>query len=224
MKKMFLFLMITISLISAPRAIVFDFGGILIGSPNREAVAEFLKSSFKLTDKEFIEVNKERKKAMKAGQSGDEFWLQYAKAKEIVLSDHWHNEFQKVIWESIEVSHEMYALIDELKDEGLKVALLSNADPFLSKMIREFGLYHPFNPCLLSCEIGVEKPNPRAYSILLEKLKLSGEEVLFIDDRLENVLEAKRLGIDAILFESPKKIREEFVKRNLLDSEENECT
>jgi len=111
----------------------------------------------------------------------------------------------------------MYALIDDIKQQDITVALLSNIDPFIAKMLREFGLYRPFDPCLLSCEIGVDKPNSEAYTILLDRLGLSGEDVLFIDDRAENIAEAKLFGIDAILFESPKQIQQELIKRNLLE-------
>jgi len=45
MKIITLFLLMTISLFSTPKAIVFDFGGVLAGFPDREAVVEFLREN-----------------------------------------------------------------------------------------------------------------------------------------------------------------------------------
>lgn len=59
--------------------------------------------------------------------------------------------------QAIRVNEEMYALVDHLKEQGLTVGMLSNIDSRLASFIREFGLYEPFNPCILSCEIGLRE-------------------------------------------------------------------
>ena len=69
--------------------------------------------------------------------------------------------------------------------------------------------------CLLSCEIGIEKPDLRIYKILLHISELPAEEVIFVDDMEENVEAAKAVGLDAILFISHAQLLEEFWKRNL---------
>ena len=107
----------------------------------------------------------------------------------------------------------MYILVDQLKKQQMPVAMLSNVDTRLANLLREFGLYDPFSPCLLSCEMGVDKPDLKAYEILLNQLKLPAGDVVFIDDRLENVEAAKKMGIDAILFESENQLRAELGKR-----------
>jgi FMN phosphatase YigB (HAD superfamily) len=57
--------------------------------------------------------------------------------------------------------------------------------------------------CLLSYETGVEKPGSRAYEILLEKLRCPAADIVFIDALAENIEVALKMGLDAILFESP---------------------
>jgi HAD superfamily hydrolase (TIGR01509 family) len=111
----------------------------------------------------------------------------------------------------------MYILVNQLKEQHISIALLSNIDERLSKLIRDFGLYEPFNPCLLSCEIDAEKPDLKAYELLLTQLNLPPKEVLFIDDRLENIESAKTMGFDAILFESEQQLRNELRKRGILE-------
>jgi HAD superfamily hydrolase (TIGR01509 family) len=155
---------------------------------------------------------------VKQGKTDEEFWLGFAKEKGIALSVDWVDSLKAVMKEAIGVNSQMYALVEELRERQIPIALLSNIDERLSKLIREFGLYAPFNPCLLSCEIGVEKPDPKAYECLLTNLNLPAQEILFIDDRLENVEAARKMGIDALLFESLQQLRQELIKRQLLDA------
>lgn len=218
MKKLILLLLAVASLNAAPQAVVFDFGGVMTGEQNKEAVILFLCESLNLTAAEFEKANLEKKQASKTGTTDSQFWQEFAHKKNIQLTTDWPHQFNSVMKEAIGINPEMYALVDQLKENQIPVALLSNIDDRLSKMLREFDLYEPFHPCLLSCEIGVEKPDPKAYQILIEQLGLNPSEIIFIDDRLENILEAKRMGLDAILFHSHKQIQIELQSRDLLTS------
>lgn len=219
--KKFLFSLFTstfvaTNLMSAPKAIVFDFGGVLTKDTNRAVVVQFIQKSFDLTNEEFEKVNEKKRSAVKQGKTDEEFWLAYAKTRGIQLPGDWSQAFRSVMKDAIGINPDMFSLVAKLQDQQIKVALLSNIDERLSKLIRDFGFYDPFNPCLLSCEIGVEKPDPKAYQILLDKLELPARKILFIDDSPENVESARNIGIDAILFVSTEQLREELSKRDLL--------
>ena len=86
-----------------------------------------------------------------------------------------------------------------------------------ARHLEERGLYAPFDHSLrlLSYEMGVEKPDPRAYQILVDTLHLPPSDIVFIDDKWENINAAKEMGIDAILFESPEQIYRELEQRGL---------
>ena len=205
------------SLIAAHQAIVFDFGGVLTGEPNREAVITFIRQSFHFSAEEFEKVNQEKRLVVKQGKTDEEFWISYAKNKGITLPANWSDSFRSVMKDAIGVNPKMYALVDQLKEQQIPVALLSNIDDRLSKLIRDFGLYEPFEPCLLSCEIGVGKPDLKAYELLLKTLNLPAKDVVFIDDRPENIEAAKKIGLDAILFESEQQLRNELSTRGALE-------
>lgn len=204
------------SLCAAPKAIVFDFGGVMTTEPNKEAVVQFLRASFKLTQAEFENINQEKRKAVKAGKTDAEFWLQYAKERHITLPPDWLHALNQVMQDAIGVNPHMYALVEKLKAKQYKIALLSNIDERLGKLIREFGLYKPFTPCLLSYEIGLEKPDLRIYQVLLKELNLPANEIIFIDDRQENIEAAKSLGFDAILFTSECSLTQQLINRAVL--------
>jgi len=199
-----------------PQVVVFDFGGVMTGKHDREAVVQFLRDSFQLSATEFETVNQKKREALKTGKTDEEFWLQYAQERGIALSENWPQELKSVMKEALNINPVMYTLVDELKANNTSVALLSNIDERLAALLKEYGCYEPFDPCLLSCEIQLQKPDPKAYEHLLEKLGISAPQVVFIDDLEKNIEVALELGIDAILFQSAEQIREELNTRGLL--------
>ena len=202
-------------LYGTPQAIVFDFGGVMTGAANREIVVNLIRDVFHLTVSEFDQVNMEKRKVIKQGKSDEEFWIGYAKDRGIELPKDWTERFASAHLKAIGINPNMYTLVKELQDLKIPIGMLSNVDQRLARIIRDLGLYDPFDPCLLSCEIGVEKPHPKAYESLLKALNLPAEKVVFIDDLVENVNAAKALGIDAILFRSEQQLRKELFKRGI---------
>ena len=66
---------------------------------------------------------------------------------------------------------------------------------------REFevqGVLDRFDGGVASCEVHINKPDPRIYQALLDKYGLKASECVFIDDRLENVQAAFALGFAGI--------------------------
>jgi HAD superfamily hydrolase (TIGR01509 family) len=57
-----------------------------------------------------------------------------------------------------------------------------------------------FDVTVFSCAEGTRKPEEGIYDILLKRLDVQSEEVLFIDDNEEYVRGAQQVGINAVLF------------------------
>ena len=51
-----------------------------------------------------------------------------------------------------------------------------------------------FDGILISKEVGINKPYKEIYNILLEKYGLKPDETMFFDDRLNNLVEPRKLG------------------------------
>lgn len=204
------------SLLAAPQAIVFDWGNV-IGFNDRSVVVNFMCDTFHFSENEFETANLEKRKAMKSGKTDVDFWIEFAQKKGIQLPKGWAGQYTAVLKKSVGADPNMYTLIDQLKENGVRVGMLSNIDDRYTKLIRDFGFYTPFEPCLLSCEMGLEKPDPKAYELLLKTINLPAEEIVFIDDKAENVEAAQAIGIDAILFTSEPQLREELKKMGVLE-------
>src|SRR3989339_1453966 len=92
------------SLIATPKAVVFDFGGVLTGDQNRESVITFIRQSFHFSAEEFEKANQEKRLAVKQGKTDLDFWLFYAENKGITLPNNWANSFNSVMKEAIGIN------------------------------------------------------------------------------------------------------------------------
>jgi putative hydrolase of the HAD superfamily len=99
------------------------------------------------------------------------------------------------------------ALIEDLAATGQPLALLSNAPDELADAIRGLPIAAHFGQLIFSCQLKLAKPDPRCYDDALARLGASAGEVIFIDDRSENVAAAAALGLRSVQFTSPEGVR-----------------
>ncbi len=92
----------------------------------------------------------------------------------------------------------LIAYIEDLRTAGHAVALLSNDSVELVEKLAGLGIMDLFDPVIISAQIGVMKPDPRAYQHTLKILNQPPQQAIFIDDRQENVSAACALGIQGV--------------------------
>ncbi len=92
-------------------------------------------------------------------------------------------------------------LIDELKAAGYKLYVLSNMSREFIDFLRKQKVYENFDGDVVSCEVGIVKPMPEIYDLLLKRFDLDPTETIFIDDRKENVDAAAAKGIATFHFD-----------------------
>jgi putative hydrolase of the HAD superfamily len=107
-------------------------------------------------------------------------------------------------WNTIikDIPVERIELIERLKKE-YKVYLLSNSNAihydyynlYVKNNFDYESLDAIFEKAWYSFRMGLFKPDPRIYEQVLQEGGLVGEETLFIDDKLENVEAAERVGL-----------------------------
>jgi putative hydrolase of the HAD superfamily len=76
--------------------------------------------------------------------------------------------------------------------------------------LKRFDLPKLFSAFFTSCYLGVRKPDRRIYQIALDVLQRDPEDVIFVDDRPENIAAAASLGIRAIRYEGSVQLAEEL--------------
>ena len=108
-------------------------------------------------------------------------------------------------------------LLDSLRGRYLR-ACLSNNNQLHWARLRATGIESGFERCYLSHEIGLRKPDPRAFQHGVEDLGVPAEQILFLDDRAEHVAAAATLGLDAHRAVGIAGVTEVLASRNALPS------
>ena len=85
-------------------------------------------------------------------------------------------------------------------DLGLSLAVVSNWDDRLGRLLTHLDLIGYFDAVVFSAAIGVEKPDPRIFRYALELLDVAPEEALHVgDDQRQDVEGALAAGMHALL-------------------------
>ena len=125
-------------------------------------------------------------------------------------------EFQETIWQqwhgAIAIP-EMEELVREVKNKGLRAVVFSNILPTSAAKIREIAGYEGFDAEVLSCEIGLKKPDPAIYQKAIEAAQCRPEECIFIDDKESNLVPARALGMTTILATGTEQIKHDLLRR-----------
>lgn len=79
-----------------------------------------------------------------------------------------------------------------------------------------FPLLHQFEDVVVSGAEGMVKPDPRIYEIALKRVGLPAENILFTDDRLDNIHAAEAFGFQTHHFQGAHGLREALISRDVL--------
>jgi transcription antitermination factor NusB len=102
---------------------------------------------------------------------------------------------------------EVLDLVRALRAAGVPVALLSNASSRLFDDLERSGIEDEFDAVVSSAEIGVTKPDPRAFEAAADRLGLPAERCLFVDDLEPNITGARDCGMTAEVFTGADDLR-----------------
>ena len=109
------------------------------------------------------------------------------------------------------------AILEELRDAGHELRALTNWSAETFPFARErFAFIEWFESILVSAEVGLIKPDPAIFRLLLERIGRTPAECVYIDDSAKNVAGAAALGFDAIAFHDAAQLRDALVRRGLL--------
>jgi FMN phosphatase YigB (HAD superfamily) len=100
----------------------------------------------------------------------------------------------------------MIELHAELRQRGFPTYIFSNTNDLAVEDIRsKFPFFQNFDGYVLSYEVGFMKPHAGIYEALERMTGRSGGELLYIDDRAENIAAGAERDWQTILQETPEK-------------------
>ena len=183
--------------------IVFDLGGVIMTIDQEEAVRRF---------KELGLANAERHldPYTQTGIFGD---IEEGK----ITAEDFRIKLSRMIGKELSFNECKYAwlgyrkeipqrnleILKRLRSDNYRLILLSNTNPFMMSwaMTKDFdggyaSLEDYFDAIYLSFRIGVMKPNPKFFQVVLDNEDILPEESLFVDDGSRDVEAASKLGFN----------------------------
>ena len=114
--------------------------------------------------------------------------------------------------------------LEALRDAGLRLAVVSNFDARLPRVLADTGLAGLFDCVVYSEEVGVEKPHPAIFEELLERLQLPAARVLHVGDsrRDDGRSGGARLPEDAVLGLAHPRLDERHVEHSQADEHDRD--
>ena len=99
-------------------------------------------------------------------------------------------------------------LLLELKRKRYLCYVLSNwsAETFIG-MKEEYPFLKQFKGMVISGEEKLCKPDSAIYKLAISRFNLDPQQTVFVDDKYENILTAKKLGFQTIHLKNPDKIK-----------------
>jgi putative hydrolase of the HAD superfamily len=117
-------------------------------------------------------------------------------------------EFGAIFADIFEPIMPMIEMQARLKRSGFPTFIFSNTNDLAVEHIRrKYPFFGGFDGYILSYEHGVMKPSPKLYEVVERATGRSGGEIIYLDDRAENIEAGTARGWRGILHETPEKSR-----------------
>ncbi len=190
------------------KGLILDYGEVLSLKPT-EADIERMARIFGISAGQFNKLyNRYRREYDRGDLDPERYWFSFADEPGLGLSADQIPQLRA--WDVDMWSNANSLMTDWLRVvhlSGVRTALLSNMPGDMIARVRKFPWIQHFDCTVFSYEERLAKPEPAIYQRCLEKLGTAPDQTLFVDDRELNVQAARKLGIEAIRFESAVQLR-----------------
>ncbi len=196
--------------------IIFDFGGVILNIDYRLTEQAFAKLG--LRDFEKIHSQKAQEEIFNAFETGMLSPGQFREEIRKYIGSATDNQIDAA-WNSmlLDLPAERIVLLDKLKKSN-RIFLLSNTNQI---HFRSFSAYMEnkfkrnifsdvFEKAYVSHEVHMRKPGAEIFELVVRENKLIKEETLFIDDSIQNIEGAKKIGLNTVFLEQGKTILDVF--------------
>ncbi len=195
------------SLFLPGRVVVFDYGEVISRTP--QGAWDTLVAMTGVPADELLPVYQELRHDL---DRGDLTVLEYWRAIAARTGRRWSLTDVHRFWAVdftgwFEVDPEVLAIVEELHDAGTRLALLSNAGRDFGDPYRWSPMGSVFETVVVSAEEHVLKPDASVYRTTCERLGITAEQMVFVDNRAENAAGADAIGAVGHHFTSPAGLR-----------------
>ena len=191
------------------KAVVFDLGGVLIDWDPRYLYRKLLADLATVCTPEW---NAEQDRGRPFADGVAELVERHPAHAAAIAA--YHERWPEMLGGDIPGAVELLA---ELRATGVPLYALTNWSAETFVLARErFEFLDWFCGLLVSGEEGVIKPDPAIFELLLDRFGLDPGSTFYVDDSAANAAAAAALGLDAVRFTGPGRLRRDLAARRLL--------
>ena len=199
------------------KAVLFDYGMVLSAPPDPAAWAR-IRTLINLTeDILHREYWAHRHPYDRGDLTAEAYWHKAAAGAGIVLTPTQLAgliEADTDLWSQINTP--MLEWAQRLQRANFPTGILSNMpDAMAAGILARFDWLNDFNHRTWSYALNIAKPEPAIYLHAIEGLNTPPENILFIDDKPENIATALTVGMQAIQYTTHNAFENEMHTRNL---------
>ncbi len=200
------------------KAVIFDIGGVLrlhqgivFRNEHLSGVHEYVAKKLDLeVDDWFDMVHSYADDVCVGKMKRGEFMSLVSKNANLNVSD-LEKAFKMAYIKLRKRNSELYRFAHNLKKKGFVVGVLSNQWNVTKPFEAPDKDMRGFDPVIISCDVGLQKPDKKIYRLLFERVKkidgkIKKSEIVFIDNMIENIEATEKFGIKGILFESNEQV------------------
>ncbi|HEY9077968.1 MAG TPA: HAD family phosphatase [Anaerolineaceae bacterium] len=195
------------------KAVIFDLGGVLVRTETQEPRIRLAKrlgiSPERLYD---IIFNSPSNRLAEVGKiTSVAHWDLVRQA--LGVSPGEIGQIRSEFFEGDILDRDLLMWIKALRSQ-VKVGILSNAMDDLRQRMDELqpGVLAEFDEVAISAEMGIAKPDMRAFLFAVDRLGVRPWETLFIDDMLHNIEGAEKAGLVGLRFQSSDQVKEDVTR------------
>ncbi len=197
------------------RAVLFDYGQVLSASPDPLAWRR-METVLQASDPDFHNAYWRHRHNYDLGVlDGSAYWRTVAGDLNRPLDQ---DQLEALIHADVDLwtqpNQPMIDWAQSLQSSGTVTGILSNmGDAMETGILQRFPWLTRFTHHTFSHRLGIAKPDERIYHHAISAIGVAPEQTLFIDDRMENIEGAQRIGMQAIQYVSHQRFARELESR-----------
>jgi len=195
------------------KAVVFDYGRVISFDQDPEVLDELAKLAGVEKDKFISALWALRGDYDRGLISSRKYFTNVLSSLSVCADDKTLDKMAEIdigSWKN--VNPETVALMEEVKKAGYILGILSNIPlGFLDWARKNSPVFSLPHIGLYSCEVNHVKPEKVIFEKLVSMTGVKAGELVFFDDLAKNIKGARDIGIEAFIWENPKKARRELL-------------
>jgi putative hydrolase of the HAD superfamily len=199
------------------QAVLFDYGMVLSASPDPVAWARIRAITYLSEDILHREYWAYRHAYDRGDLTAEAYWNKIATGAGIILTP---IQITEVIAADVDywstLNPPMLTWAQRLQQAGIRTGILSNMPDAMSiGLLKKYEWLDAFSHLTWSHALNLAKPEPAIYLHAAQGLHTPPENILFIDDKPENIDAALAIGMQAIQYTTHQAFEREMYSRGL---------